>query len=137
MHQDVYNELFDGEGAPNWAVCTGGASNTEAPGRWSQNYGTAAAGAAYRHFWTNDVVGDLQGEYDRVWAAVATYFRGDPWVLGYDPFNEPFSTSLVTSGDEKFDGQLECFYTGAVDSSVPPPTAHRRSCAPQVSRPPA
>jgi len=112
MHQDVYNELFDGEGAPNWAVCTGGAPNTEPPGRWSQNYGTAAAGAAYRHFWTNDVVGDLQGQYDRVWAAVASYFRGDPWILGYDPFNEPFSTSLVTSGDEKFDGQLECFYTG-------------------------
>jgi endoglycosylceramidase len=112
MHQDVYNELFDGEGAPNWAVCTSGAPNTDPPGRWSQNYGTAAAGAAFDHFWTNDVVGDLQGEYDRVWAAIATYFRGDPWILGYDPFNEPFSTSLVQSGDEKFDGQLECFYTG-------------------------
>ena len=112
MHQDVYNELFDGEGAPNWAVCTDGIPNTEAPGRWSQNYGTAAAGAAYRHFWTNNVVGDLQGEYDRVWAAVAGYFHGNPWVVGYDPFNEPFSTSLVSSGDEQFDGQLECFYTG-------------------------
>ena len=78
MHQDVYNELFDGEGAPNWAVCTGGASNTEPPGRWSQNYGTAAAGAAFRHFWTNDVVGDLQGEYDRVWAAVASSFAAIP-----------------------------------------------------------
>ena len=22
MHQDVYNQMFDGEGAPNWAVCT-------------------------------------------------------------------------------------------------------------------
>ena len=95
MHQDVYNELFDGEGAPNWAACTSGASNADPPGRWSQNYGTAAAGAAFRHFWTNDVVGDLQGEYDRVWAAVASYFKDDPWVLGYDPFNEPFSTSLV------------------------------------------
>jgi len=119
MHQDVYNERFDGEGAPNWAVCTDGLLNTEAPGRWSQNYGTAAAGAAYRHFWTNDVVGDLQGEYDRVWAAVAGYFRGNPWVVGYDPFNEPFSTSLVSSGDEQFDGQLECFYTGTAHLGVP------------------
>jgi len=132
MHQDVYNELFDGEGAPNWAVCTGGASNTEAPGRWSQNYGTAAAGAAYRHFWTNDVVGDLQGEYDRVWAAVAVYFRGDPWVLGYDPFNEPFSTSLVPSGDEKFDGQLECFYTGRSFIGTPSHGAPPISCPPGV-----
>ncbi len=112
MHQDVYNEMFDGEGAPNWAVCTDGVPSVDPPGRWSKNYATSAAGIAYRHFWRNNVVGDLQGEYDRVWAAVASYFRGNPWVLGYDPFNEPFSTSLVHYGDEMFDAQLECFYTG-------------------------
>ncbi len=132
MHQDVYNELFDGEGAPNWAVCTSGAPNTDPPGRWSQNYGTAAAGAAFRHFWTNDVVGDLQGEYDRVWAAIATYFKDDPWVLGYDPFNEPFSTSLVKSGDEKFDGQLQCFYTGRAFVGAPAHGAPPLSCPPGV-----
>ena len=131
-HQDVYNELFDGEGAPDWAVCTSGASNADPPGRWSQNYGTAAAGAAFRHFWTNDVIGNLQGEYDRVWAAVATYFRGDPWILGYDPFNEPFSTSLVTSGDEKFDAQLECFYTGRSLMGAPAHGAPPISCPPGV-----
>ena len=130
MHQDVYNELFDGEGAPNWAVCTSGAANTDPPGRWSQNYGTAAAGAAFRHFWTNDVVGDLQGEYDRVWGAVATYFKDDPWVLGYDPFNEPFSTSLIKSGDEKFDGQLQCFYTGRAFVGAPAHGAPPISCPP-------
>ncbi|HUZ08689.1 MAG TPA: cellulase family glycosylhydrolase [Acidimicrobiales bacterium] len=130
MHQDVYNEMFDGEGAPNWAVCTDGLPNTDPPGRWSQNYATAAAGAAYRHFWTNDVVGDLQGEYDRVWAAVATYFRGNPWVLGYDPFNEPFSTSLVTSGDEQFDGQLQCFYTGTALVGAPAHGAPAITCPP-------
>ena len=113
MHQDVYNEMFDGEGAPNWAVCTSGVPRTDPPGRWSRNYAAAAAGAAYGHFWTNNVVGDLQGEYGRVWAAVAGYFRTDSWVLGYDPMNEPFSTSLVNNGDEQqFDGQLQCFYTG-------------------------
>jgi len=112
MHQDVYNEMFDGEGAPNWAVCTDGLPNIDPPGRWSLSYASASAGAAYRHFWNNNVVGDLQGEYDRVWAAVASYFKSNPWVLGYDPFNEPFSTSLVTKGDEQFDGKLECFYTG-------------------------
>jgi endoglycosylceramidase len=112
MHQDVYNELFDGEGAPAWAVCTNGAPSTDPPGRWSENYATAPADNAYRHFWTNDVVGNLQGEFDRVWAGVASYFRTNPWILGYDPFNEPYSRALVTHGDEQFDGQLECFYTG-------------------------
>lgn len=119
MHQDVYNEIFDGEGAPNWAVCTNGKASVDPPGRWSLEYGTSAAGIAFDHFWLNDVVGDLQGEYDRVWAAVASYFKNDPWVLGYDPFNEPFSRSLVSSGDEHFDSQLECFYTGTAYLGAP------------------
>jgi endoglycosylceramidase len=122
MHQDVYSQQFDGEGAPNWAVCTHGARTTDVPGRWSQNYATPAANAAYRHFWTNSVTGNLQGEYDRVWAAVAAHFRTNPWVLGYDPFNEPFSRSLVTRGDEQFDTQLQCFYAGTALIGRP---AHR------------
>ncbi len=112
MHQDVYSEMFDGEGAPNWAVCTNGVASVDPPGRWSLEYSTAAAAIAYRHFWTNNVVGDLQGEFDRVWANVAQYFKNDPWVVGYDPFNEPFSRSLITMGDEHFDAQLQCFYAG-------------------------
>jgi endoglycosylceramidase len=112
MHQDVYNQMFEGEGAPNWAVCTGGVVNVDPPGRWSLEYATAAAGIAFDHFWDNDVVGNLQGQYDMIWSKVAAYFRNDPWLLGYDPFNEPFSLSLVRVGDEHFDTQLECFYTG-------------------------
>ncbi len=139
MHQDVYNELFDGEGAPAWAVCTNGAPSTDPPGRWSENYATAPADNAYRHFWTNDVVGNLQGEFDRVWAGVASYFRTNPWILGYDPFNEPYSRALVTHGDEQFDGQLECFYTGK--SLVGPtdpwgPADHLPLARPGLGRPP-
>jgi endoglycosylceramidase len=112
MHQDVYNEKFDGEGAPNWAVCTNNKPSVDPPGRWSLEYGTAAAGMAFSHFWHNNVRGDLQGEYDKMWGLVADTFRTNPWILGYDPFNEPFSTSLIRFGDAHFDAQLECFYTG-------------------------
>ena len=119
MHQDVYNQMFDGEGAPSWAVCTDGVPNTDPPGRWSLEYGTRAASIAFHHFWANDVRGDLQGEYDRVWGGVAHAFRGNPWILGYDPFNEPFSTSLIRFGDEHFDAQLECFYTGTAHIGAP------------------
>jgi endoglycosylceramidase len=131
MHQDVYNEAFDGEGAPNWAVCTDGVPSIDPPGRWSRSYGTAAAEIAYHNFWTNDVVGDLQGEYDRVWSAVASYFRSNPWVLGYDPFNEPFSKSLVSRGDEHFDGQLECFYAGKKHIGLPAHGAPAIKCPAQ------
>ncbi len=119
MHQDVYSEMFDGEGAPNWAVCTGDVPIIKATGRWSNNYAMAAPDVAYSHFWNNDVVGNLQGEFDRIWHDVAAYFSNDPWVLGYDPFNEPFSTRLVSAGDEQFDSQLECFYAGRAMPMIP------------------
>jgi len=112
MHQDVYNQAFDGEGAPSWAVCTNHVAMTDPPGRWSGEYSTTAARVAFGHFWNNDVRGDLQGQYDQVWGYVAKAFRGDAWVIGYDPFNEPYSTSLVPYRGEHFDAQLQCFYTG-------------------------
>jgi endoglycosylceramidase len=119
MHQDVYSKMFEGEGAPNWAVCTNGVPSSDLPGRWSLAYGTRAAGIAFSHFWHNNVRGDLQGQYDKVWADVARAFAGNRWVMGYDPFNEPFSTSLIRFGDEHFDSELECFYTGTAHIGAP------------------
>ena len=125
MHQDVYNEMFDGEGEPNWAVCTDGVPSVTRPGAGRS---TTPPGRRDRlpHFWSNDVVGDLQGEYDRVWGDVAHAFRGNPWVLGYDPFNEPFSTSLVHFGDEQFDA----------NSSASTPDGPRRAAVPRCPAPP-
>ncbi len=60
-------------------------------GRRSNYYSNLDAQHGVLHFWTNDVVGNLQGQFDLVWATVAKYFSNDPWVLGYDPYNEPFS----------------------------------------------
>ena len=119
MHQDVYNEMFDGEGAPRWAVCTNNVPSVDPPGRWSLEYATKAAGIAFHHFWDNNVRGNLQGQYDEVWGDVAHAFSGNRWVLGYDPYNEPFSTSLIRVGDEHFDAQLECFYTGTGHIGTP------------------
>ncbi|MGD0391777.1 MAG: cellulase family glycosylhydrolase [Acidimicrobiales bacterium] len=115
MHQDVYNEAFGGEGAPNWAVCTDGI--TPRPqlhvANWSVNYTGPGVAQAYGHFWDNDVVGNLQGEFDAMWTKVAARFRGNPWVIGYDPFNEPYGPGLGTRPDNPtFDALLECFYTG-------------------------
>ena len=115
MHQDVYNEAFGGEGAPNWAVCTDGI--TPRPQRhvdnWSVNYAGPGVGVAYDHFWENDVVGNLQGEFDQLWTRVAARFRGNPWVVGYDPFNEPYGSGLTRDPvNPAFDAELECFYTG-------------------------
>jgi endoglycosylceramidase len=112
MHQDLYSSAFGGEGAPLWAVCTDGLPRTRLPGRWSRTYRSAALNVAFEHFWKNDVVGDLQGQYERVWAAVASYFRSDRWVIGYDPINEPFSRGIQDVQHHELDAQIECLYTG-------------------------
>ena len=66
MHQDVYNQNFRGEGAPDWAVCTNNVPIVPKGGRWSNNYSNPTLQAAVAHFWANDVVGNLQGNYDLV-----------------------------------------------------------------------
>lgn len=115
MHQDVYNEVFGGEGAPNWAVCTDHITpkaQLHVPD-WSVNYTGPGVAQAYDHFWQNNVVGNLQGAFDNLWTKVAARFRGNPWVLGYDPFNEPYGPGLAKDANNPaFDARLECFYTG-------------------------
>jgi endoglycosylceramidase len=115
MHQDVYNEAFAGEGAPDWAVCTDGIVPKPKRGvpDWSVNYTGPGVAQAYGHFWKNDVVGNLQGELDSVWARIGAHYRGNPWVVGYDPFNEPYGPGLAAQPNSPtFDAELECFYTG-------------------------
>jgi endoglycosylceramidase len=118
MHQDVYTEAFGGEGAPDWAVCTDG--NRPRPKRnvpdWSVNLRGPGVAAAYAHLWRNDVVGDLQGAFDAVWTRVASHYRRNPWVVGYDPFNEPYAQGLPPYGSSPaFDAELQCFYMGRAD----------------------
>jgi len=116
MHQDAMNEAFAGEGFPNWAVCTDGITpvayrNVAA---WGVNQIDPGMAQAQGHFWANDVVGNLQGAYDQIWAKVASRLAGNPWVIGYDPINEPFSPSIVlhTGQNAAFDAQVQCFYAG-------------------------
>ena len=130
MHQDVYNQNFRGEGAPNWAVCTDNVPIVPKGGRWSNNYSNPTLQTAVAHFWSNDVVGNLQGNYDLVWKTVAQYFKNDPWVIGYDPYNEPFSTETQTASESTFTGQLECFYIGKAHAALLANGAGALTCPP-------
>lgn len=116
MHQDSMNEVFAGEGFPDWAVCTDGITpvahrNVAA---WGVNQLDPGMAQAQGHFWHNDVVGNLQGAYDQIWAKVAARLAGNPWVIGYDPFNEPFTPTIIihTGQNTAFDAEVQCFYAG-------------------------
>jgi endoglycosylceramidase len=125
MHQDAWGSAFsdptspvpwNGEGAPPWATCTDGAAFTP-PLLWSSAYFSAPVEAAIHHFWANDVSGDLQGQFARVWQAVARHYRQDPDVIGYEIYNEPADFA----DQAKFDRELQCDYGG--------PVHEPRSCA--------
>jgi endoglycosylceramidase len=92
FHQDLYNEKFQGEGAPPWAVQDGGLPNP--PLGFPGNYlGNPAEWHTWDQFWRNakapDGVG-LQDHYAQAWAHVAARFAGDTAVAGYDVMNEPW-----------------------------------------------
>ena len=86
-------------------------------------------------------MGNLQGQLDLVWKTVANYFKNDRWVVGYDPYNEPFSTETQIASESTFTGQLECFYTGRdhagylADGATPlicPPTVPADGVVPTI-----
>jgi endoglycosylceramidase len=92
FHQDLYNEVFQGEGAPAWAVKTDGLPNPQLgfPGNYFAN---PAEEFAWNAFWRNAPAPDgngLQDHYRAAWAHVAGFFRGNPGVFGYEVLNEPW-----------------------------------------------
>jgi endoglycosylceramidase len=102
FHQDMYNERFQGEGFPDWAV-VGDAATLPAEPRvgFPGNYlEMPALNRAYDHFWLNDLAADgrtLQDAYAAAWRHVAGRFGDAPHVLGYNLFNEPWPGSQYPS----------------------------------------
>lgn len=100
FHQDMYNEKFQGEGAPAWAVINDPLSQILPnpalgfPGNYLLN---PSEWHIWDLFWSNakapDGVG-LQDHYAHMWAHVAAFFDGDPAVAGYEVMNEPWPGSL-------------------------------------------
>jgi endoglycosylceramidase len=127
FHQDMYNERFQGEGFPDWAV-VGDAATLPAepqvgfPGNYLE---MPALNRAYDHFWLNDPAADeraLQDAYAAAWRHVAGRFGDAPHVLGYNIFNEPWPGSQYpsctsTAGCPVFDQQfLQPFSERVIDA---------------------
>ena len=88
FHQDMYNERFQGEGWPDWAVMDDGLPAQPQLGFPGNYLAQPAVNRAFDHFWNNDA--GLQDHYAAAWRHVAERFRGDDGVLGYDLLNEPW-----------------------------------------------
>jgi endoglycosylceramidase len=101
FHQDMYNERYQGEGAPDWAIV--GPAASEGPGTqagFPANYVlNHPLNHAFDAFWNNpQVPGTGKGVQDffaQAWAHVAKRFAGRPGLLGYNLFNEPWPGTAV------------------------------------------
>ncbi len=96
LHQDLYSDTFQGEGAPDWAVQTGGLPNPSDGFTWDY-FLNPALEHAFDAFYANAPGPGGVGLADRfaaTWAHVAAYFRGNPDVLGYELLNEPFPGTI-------------------------------------------
>jgi endoglycosylceramidase len=113
FHQDQYNQKFQGEGFPSWAVQDGGLPNPQLG--FPHNYeGNPALQRAFENFWADQPgpggVG-LQERYVAAWARVARRFKDNTTVLGYEVMNEPFpggdyTTCAEPAGCPASDGEL-------------------------------
>ncbi len=93
FHQDMYNERFQGEGWPDWAVFDDGLPAEPKNGFPANYLGMPALQRAFDNFWANvespGGVG-LVDRYAAAWQHVAQRFAKNRYVLGYDLVNEPW-----------------------------------------------
>jgi endoglycosylceramidase len=117
FHQDMLNERYNGEGFPDWAALDGGMRPWPDVGFPGNYVVMRALWRAYDSFWDNAPgpggVG-LQDRYAAAWHHVASRFRSEPAVFGYDIFNEPFPGSAAArcarpGGCAAFDRKLSAF----------------------------
>lgn len=88
FHQDLYNERFQGEGWPDWAVIDDGLPAEPKNGFPANYIGMPALQRAFDNFWDNRE--GLQDRYAAAWRHVADRFKRNPYVMGYDLMNEPW-----------------------------------------------
>jgi endoglycosylceramidase len=130
FHQDMYNERFQGEGWPDWAVQDDGLPNQPQNGFPGNYLAMPALQRSFDHFWQNDPgpggIG-IQDRYAAAWAHVAGRFRDNASVLGYDLLNEPWPGSAWQqcanpAGCPAFDATMSGFVTrvlGAIRAADP------------------
>jgi len=119
FHQDEMSQEFGGEGFPTWSVQTNGLPVKPYifPLAYTQSQ---ALDAAFDNFWADRPgpggVG-LQQRYAAAWQYVARRFVDDPYVLGYDLFNEPWPANATNA-------ELGAFYSRVIKAIRSVDTRH-------------
>ena len=87
FHQDVYSEVFCGDGFPGWTVPDAGPPSHDCPGWQLEYYNDPGVTAAFDAFW--DAGSPVQSAYVSAWDVMVARYKDKPGVLGFEPINEP------------------------------------------------
>ncbi len=87
FHQDVYSEVYCGDGFPGWTVANPPAPHHDCPS-WSLEYfQDPDVRAAFDAFWAAG--SSVQAAYDAAWDVMIARYKDKPGVAGFEPINEP------------------------------------------------
>ena len=104
MHQDLFSVKYS-DGAPEWATLDENKPHQQGD-IWSEAYMISeAVQTSFDNFWTNQPAPDgigVQDHYANLWKYLATRYRNNATVIGYDIMNEPFPGSSALEGVSKF-----------------------------------
>jgi endoglycosylceramidase len=109
MHFLGWSPVYGGSGAPSWATVPGVPDAHWGPMPSIGRLLSPAINISTAYFW---LTSDWQNEYLRTWQWVASHFRDNSGVAGYDIINEPHSFPLAPFRFDK--DQLWPFYARAV-----------------------
>jgi len=91
FHQDQWNEIYGGEGAPAWAVHRPAPYNLLPPVQapFPLGYWTPEQSQLWDELWAGKY-GTLDA-WASAWRTVAAHWKSQPYSMGYDLLNEPWA----------------------------------------------
>ncbi len=87
FHQDIYSEVFCGDGFPGWTVPDAGPPHHDCPNWGSAYFTDQGVIAAFDAFW--EAGSPVQSKYLAAWDTMVARYKDKPGVLGFEPLNEP------------------------------------------------
>jgi endoglycosylceramidase len=88
FHQDIYAEVFCGDGFPTWTVpYDAGPLHHDCPNWEAEGVQNPGVLAGFDAFW--DASAPVQGPYMAAWDLMVARYKDKPGVIGFEPINEP------------------------------------------------
>jgi endoglycosylceramidase len=120
FHQDVYSEVFCGDGFPAWTIPNATPGQCPDPSWQLEYFDDPQVEHAFDAFWAAG--SPVQADYVAAWDVMIARFQDEPGVLGFEPFNEPAAGSQAETEFEAT--TLTQFFSAMVP--------HFRSLAPEA-----